>query len=155
MSNQPFGAEVLEVAVPPVGGPVAAVAEVVDRDHAKGADRGQGASFGATQVVALVAHGHRLAIESARQVEALGEHVARVDWVEVARVVIEATAAASRRPVPGVIPTRIVEERHGSPLLLLEWRRRSWCRPGALRSWRSMCVSLRPASRRNSHRATM
>ena len=51
---------------------------------------------------------------------ALGKDVARIDGVEVAGIAVQATAAASRRPVPGVVPTGIIEERHGSPRPLLE-----------------------------------
>ena len=59
MTDQPFGAEVVKVAVPQVGSPVAVVPEVVDRDHAKCPDGCQRAHFGAAQVVLLVADATR------------------------------------------------------------------------------------------------
>ena len=114
MANQPFGAKVVEVAVPQVGSPVAAVPEVVDGNHAKCAHGRERAHLGAAQVVLLVADRHGFAVEAARQVEALSKDVARIDGVEVAGIAIQATAAASGRPVSGVVPTGIIEERHES-----------------------------------------
>jgi hypothetical protein len=79
--NQPLRSEVFEVAVPQIRGTVALVAEVIDRDYPKCADRGECANLGAAQVVLFVADRHGLPLESARQVEALREDIARIDRI--------------------------------------------------------------------------
>jgi hypothetical protein len=56
MANQPFGAKVLEVTVPQIGGPVSAVPEVVDGNDAKGTDGGQCPDLGTSQIVVFIAH---------------------------------------------------------------------------------------------------
>ena len=97
MANQPFRAEVVKVAVPQVGSPVAVIPEIVDRDYPKCPHGCERAHFGTAQVVLLVADGYRFAIEAARQCKALREDVARIDSVEVARIPVQATGAASRQ----------------------------------------------------------
>jgi hypothetical protein len=58
--------------------------------------------------VPLAADRHGFAIEAAWQVEALRKDVARIDGVDVARIPVQATGAASGRPVSGVVPTWII-----------------------------------------------
>jgi hypothetical protein len=105
----------LKVAVPQVGGPVSVAGEVVDRDDPKCPDGCERAHFGAAQVVLLITDRNGLPVEASRQVEALREDVARIERLEVARIPVQTNAAASRRPVSGVVPTWIFEEGHTSP----------------------------------------
>jgi hypothetical protein len=119
MANQPFRAEVVKVAVPQVGSPVAMVPEIVDRDHSKCAHGSERPHFGAAQVVLLIADIYGLTIEAAWQLETASEDVARIDDVEVARIPVHATPTASGRLASAVVPTRIFE-RHESPRLLLK-----------------------------------
>jgi hypothetical protein len=81
MADQPLRAEVIKVAVPQVGSPLAMVPEIVDRNYAKRTHGCERAHFGAAQIVLLVADRHGFAIEAAWQIEALRKDVARIDSV--------------------------------------------------------------------------
>jgi hypothetical protein len=94
MTNQSFGAKVLEVAVPQVGGPVSVTPEIVDRDDAKCPHGCECAHFRATQVVLLIADRHGLPVEASRQVEALREDIARIERLAVARIQVQSATAA-------------------------------------------------------------
>jgi uncharacterized protein (DUF433 family) len=77
---------------------------------------------GAPKRVLALANVHTLALVAARQVESLGEHVARVDRTELPGIAAGTTASTDVRSIavafPRVIaPPRIVEVEHGhSPL---------------------------------------
>src|SRR5512145_1609347 len=79
MADQPLRAEVIKVAVPQVGSPLAMVPEIVDRNYAKRTHGCERAHFGTAQIVLLVADRHGFAIEAAWQIEALRKDVARID----------------------------------------------------------------------------
>ena len=84
--DEPRVAEMPEFAVARVQRLVERVAEVVGRDDAEGAYRGQRAAFGAAERVVVVAELNVLPFEATRQVDAVHEHVARLHAFTFARV---------------------------------------------------------------------
>ena len=75
-----------EFAVSRVQRPVERVAEVVGRDDAEGAYRGQRAALGAAERVVVVAEPNVLTFGAAREADAVHEHVARLHAFPFARV---------------------------------------------------------------------
>src|SRR3954465_11490730 len=69
----------LDVAVPQVSRPSAIIEELVHRDDAKSADRGQCSNLGATQFEGVTVEEHPFALAATRQVEALAKHVPSID----------------------------------------------------------------------------
>src|SRR3972149_1789283 len=67
-----------EFAVARVQGLVEGVAEVVSRNDAEGAYRGERATLGAAEGVLTVAEANVLPVEAARQADAVDEHVSRL-----------------------------------------------------------------------------
>lgn len=93
-------------------GLLAAIVEIALGDDSERADGGEHPAFGAVDLVHAVAFSHRPALTSAREVEVLREHIARVSigWM----IAYAASATAARASVPGiaavspVIASRIV-----------------------------------------------
>jgi hypothetical protein len=75
-----------KLAVSRIEWPIECVAEVVGRDDAEGADRGQRARLGAPEGVIVVAEMDVLAIHAARKADAFHEYVARIHGLPLARV---------------------------------------------------------------------
>jgi hypothetical protein len=100
--HQTLISQVSIVVVARVERPLAGIAEVAFRDNPKRPDRRERAAVFAVELVAAVAFvQHNLALEAARQVEALHE---RVSWIPIAvRVTISAPLAPAIFGVPRVV----------------------------------------------------
>jgi hypothetical protein len=94
-ANQSLFAEVPQVTFAWVTGPAVVVLEVTRGNDAKDSDETQRAGFRTAEGVLAVSVADQLAFEPARQVELVDEHVARVDRVAVACVIVSFTWIAS------------------------------------------------------------
>src|SRR3954468_13732738 len=77
--NQLRGPKPVEVAVPQIARAPPVVEQFVDRNDAEGADRGQSPHVGSAQLERVSVKENSFPFPSTRQVQALAEHVARVD----------------------------------------------------------------------------
>ena len=116
-AHEPGFAEVPQVPLSWVRRAARVVAQVAGRHDAKRAHGGQHPALGAADLVDTVAAGDPLARVAAREIEALGEQVARVGGRPLATVRRATAAAADLRPLdvhrPGIVtPARVVAGEH-------------------------------------------
>jgi hypothetical protein len=111
-SDEPFLAEMSEVARPRIDRTLVVVAEVVCRDDPKRSDRREGPGFRAPQgALAILGIVDDLSVRSARQVEVPHEHVSRiVALVSIARVAITLQPSRVIVTISGIV-LRVVVSR--------------------------------------------
>jgi hypothetical protein len=119
-SYEPRLAQVAEVSLTRVGGTTVVIPKVVSRDDPKRADRRKRAALRTPKAVSALADVHTLALVPAREIETLGENVARLNGTELAGIAAGATAPTHVRSIAGafpriVAPPRIVEIAHVTP----------------------------------------
>jgi hypothetical protein len=121
-------AEVAELGVPRVQGPIVAVAEVLGWDNSEGADCRQCATLRAPQRVLAVAVEYALTLGSSGKVELAQEHVSRIGAVALTHVAITRILVA----LTGILSGSRVMLEHGRTLARKTLPRVAACD----RSWR-------------------
>ena len=96
VSTSPESLRCLRIAPVRVERTVLAVAEIAGRHDAEGADRGQRANLRAAQPHVAVSRPDTLAFRAARQLEVAREHVARIEWLALARIGQPSAAALAQ-----------------------------------------------------------
>ena len=118
VSTSPESLRCLEIAPVRVERTVLAVAEIAGGHDAEGADGGERANLRAAQPHVAVSRPDTLAFRAARQLEVAREHIARIEWLALARIGQPSAAALAQLAtvvvaVAWVItPTRIEVHRH-------------------------------------------
>ena len=116
--DEPRVSEVPQIAPVRVERTVLAVAEIAGGHDAEGADGGERANLRAAQPHVAVSRPDTLAFRAARQLEVAREHIARIEWLALARIGQPSAAALAQLAtvvvaVAWVItPTRIEVHRH-------------------------------------------